>query len=182
MLVITIGCSGSGKSHLKNQLENKLDFVNVEMDEIRRNLCGNVTDQSKNNQVFMISKSMVNKNVNSKNVFYNATNLDWKRSVQFVLDLDKDEKVPVVFIFMEDSVNLELCQKRVHADISANMDRSNTSDDIIEKQHNRYMKCKHDAHIKGIGIDDLPDNWKTFIYKNNFEELIYFLEGINGNN
>jgi predicted kinase len=184
MLIITIGISGSGKNHLISELRDKLQFTVVEPDDIRRKKLGNVSNQENGNVIFAIAKSKINKALkNNENVIFNATNLEWKRNIKFVLDLDKSEKTPVLFVFMTDSVDLNKCKHRVKKDLENNIDRSKVPEEVMDKQHTRYMKCYQDARLHTeLNIDSCPENWYIFDYFK-INELIYKIKEIeNGNN
>jgi predicted kinase len=183
MLLITIGISGSGKNYLKNQLENKFPIKNIEPDDIRRKKLGDVSNQENGGMIFNIAKNMINSSLKKNEIsFFNATNLDWKRIVKFVLELDKPSETSVIFLFMNDSINLEKCKERVLEDLRNGIDRAKVPMEVIEKQHDRYRTCLHNAkNHPEISIKDCPENWKIFEYQNNFEELIYFIEELNGN-
>jgi predicted kinase len=178
-LLISIGISGSGKSYLKDKLEVEFSSLkNVEPDDIRRHKFGSVNDQSNGGLVFKIAGDMINRSLEKDDsiTYFNATNTNWKRIVKFVLDLNKEPEIPVIFIIMQDSINLDICQKRVSKDIEDGADRSNVPMDIIEKQHDNFIKCIHDMkNHPEISIDQCPENWSFFEYKNNFEELIYHI-------
>lgn len=181
MLLVTVGISGSGKNHLKDNLSSKFDLINIEPDQLRQEILGDINNQEQGFRIFNIAKSRLNKVVNNKLAFFNATSLDWKRNIDFVLGLHKNPEIPVIFIFMEDSLNLELCKLRIKCDLEENKLRSNVPEDISDSQHKRYQKCRHnalfDTNLK------LPDNWHIFLYKENFETLCDFIKDKdNGNN
>jgi len=190
MIIITIGISGSGKNHLLNSLKEKeslwtdFDLKVVEPDDIRRKKLGDVNNQENGGMIFLIAKSMINRALkHNKDVFFNATNLEWKRIIKFVLDLEKPDKIPVLFIFMTDSVDLNKCKWRVRKDIENGVDRSKVPEDVMDKQHERYMKCYRDSTYSEIGINKCPENWKIYEYFNDLDKLIYFIEEMkNGNN
>jgi predicted kinase len=182
MLIVTIGISGSGKNHLLSMLNQKFNIINVEPDNIRRTKLGDVNNQENGAMIFAIAKNMINKHINDI-VYFNGTNLDWKRTINFILDLDKSPDIPVLLIFLEDSQNLELCKQRVLEDLTNNIDRSRVPEEVIERQHERYKTCIHNANNHpNLSIDKCPKNWKIFKYQNNLNELIYIMENLkNGN-
>jgi predicted kinase len=180
LLIITIGISGSGKNYLLVSLKDNLNIVNIEPDDIRRKKLGNVNNQENGGMIFSIAKNMINKALKeNKDVFFNGTNLDWKRTINFILDLNKSPEISVLFVYLKDSLNLDICKKRVLEDINNNIDRSNVPEDIIEKQYERYKTCIHNIYNHpNLSIDKCPKNWKVFGYQNNLDELIYTIENL----
>ena len=74
-LIIPIGISGSGKSRLYNL--NYQDYVKICPDDIRKELTGSISDQSKNKEVFELAQQRIDDCIaNDKNVFYDATNIN----------------------------------------------------------------------------------------------------------
>lgn len=122
--VFSVGCSGCGKStyYYKNL---KDDFEIVEPDLIRKEL-GDVSDQSKNGEVYMIAHKRLDKYLSEgKNVYFSATNLNLK-SIKDLVDIAKEYTDDITCIQFNDSYVWELCQDRVKKDLSNGVDRSNT--------------------------------------------------------
>jgi len=168
LLLITIGISGSGKNHLKNQLESyfKDDFLNIEPDNIRREKLGDVSDQSHGKWIFdLAGEQIFDACGNYKIIYFNATNTSWSRIQSFLkknlLECD------VIYVIMMDSMNLTLCQKRVMADIENGADRAKVPAEIVERQYVNFMNCKRDAE----NSDD-----EIFLYDNNFGKLVTYIE------
>jgi predicted kinase len=165
MLLVTIGMSGSGKNHLLSQIENKFpSFRSIEPDDIRRQVLGSVNDQSDGKKVFAIAGHEVRHALPRYDVvFYNATNLNWSQTTKMVSGWTTD---PVIYIFMMDSENYDLCRGRVVKDIKGGTDRSNVPEDVMKKQHERFKQC-----LRNATEDELFGNWSIFLYKGNVEEL-----------
>ena len=50
ILYVMVGLPGSGKSHIAEELARENNAVVYSMDDIRGELCGNVEDQSRNDE------------------------------------------------------------------------------------------------------------------------------------
>lgn len=73
--IIPVGISGSGKSTWINA-NRKSNTVVISPDEIRRELTGNISDQSKNNDVFVLAfKKAIDALNNGNDVIFDATNV-----------------------------------------------------------------------------------------------------------
>lgn len=148
-VVITIGCSGSGKSYTYDK--HFSDYVLVCPDDIRKQLTGNISDQSKNHQVWTIAYSKLSSAVrDNKNVYFSATNCKFntiKELVKAVRDISSSTKV--ILLTLKDSYNKNLCLERVKKDIDNNVDRSNTlvldekeGITIVEKQQKNFINLQ----------------------------------------
>lgn len=167
MLLITIGISGSGKSHLKNQLENYFDdFYNVEPDNLRRELFGDVNEQSDGYKVFDLAGSKIRQYTTKEGVtFFNATNTNWSKLEKFIKDYTSTDNV--LYIIMMDSLDLELCKSRIKKDLDNNVDRSRVPEDVVERQYNNFLSCKENAEKS----DEL-----VYLYDGSFGRLVSFIE------
>src|SRR5690606_16036696 len=74
-LILPVGISGSGKSTwIKSQTDP--NTIVISPDDIRRELTGNISDQTKNAEVFQIAHKRVADALNAgKNVIFDATNI-----------------------------------------------------------------------------------------------------------
>lgn len=143
-LIIPIGISGSGKTTWINSLKEKEDFVVVSPDEIRKELTGSISNQSKNKEVFELVELRVNKALlENKKVILDATNLNTKLRREFI------EKVKSIFPEKQVSykifeANPELSKQRISQDISSGKDRANVPSDIIDRQYQMYLQTLED--------------------------------------
>jgi predicted kinase len=138
--IIPVGISGSGKSRWIKSLEGQ-GFIVVSPDDIRRELTGSISDQSRNNDVFPLAFKRTIDALNSgKNVIFDATNVSSyhrksmldtiKRSVS--TDFDAFAK-----IFDADP---EISKQRIRKDIENGVDRSNVPDFAVDKQYQNFTK------------------------------------------
>ena len=153
-LILPVGISGSGKSTwIKSQTDS--NTVVVSPDDIRRELTGNISDQTKNGEVFQIAHKRVADALNAgKNVIFDATNIksrDRKSLMNYMkVHVDKPfEGFAKVF-----SVDPEVAKQRVRKDIEAGVDRSNVPDWAIDKQHRSFVDDMNTIELDGFKIMD----------------------------
>lgn len=139
-VVAPVGISGSGKSTL---YEKKYpDCVRICPDELRKALTGDISNQSRNREVFAAAYHMVDTMLRSRaqfDIYFDATNLD-ERAVNTLVEICQGHGVQITFVNMLDSENLKLCEGRVFEDLEMGKDRSNTlvQDDILARQQGKY--------------------------------------------
>lgn len=76
-LYIMVGLPGSGKSHISQELAKENNAVIYSMDDIRGELCGDVGDQSRNQEVFHIWVKRIRTALkHGQNVIADATNVN----------------------------------------------------------------------------------------------------------
>lgn len=148
-LLISIGSSGCGKTTYGDKLKNEnLELKIVCPDDIRKELTGDISDQSQNDKVWNICYAkIVNGLKNNKDVYLSATNLS-RGSLKHLFKIAEKNNAAVECIAFEDSRNWELCYSRVKKDIESGIDRSNslvniTVDDtevpLIKQMSERYI-------------------------------------------
>jgi len=131
---MTIGISGSGKSTYLKKYNEKLI---VSPDEIRKELTGDVSCQSKNQKVWEITKERVIEMIDKYDYcVLDATNTTSKGRKRFMKDLKVDQKISIVFPLPA----LDIAYDRVKKDIDKGVDRSNVPKHIIERQIEQYKK------------------------------------------
>lgn len=80
ILTVLCGLPGSGKSYYADNLSRATDAIVVSSDELRRELLGNVNDQSQNNRVFQEAFTRIDNNLREgNNVVFDATNVNEKK-------------------------------------------------------------------------------------------------------
>lgn len=145
-LIITIGCSGAGKSYVYEK--GYRDFALVCPDDIRKEITGDVSDQSKNREVWDIAyHRLADLVADGKDVYFSATNCKMK-TIREIVNTAKEanENIEITLLTLRDSFDVNLCIKRVQSDIANKVDRSNTLNidektglNIIEKQHHNFL-------------------------------------------
>lgn len=162
MVYVTIGISGSGKTTYGKYYEGPNCKV-VCMDDIRKELTGNISDQSKNAEVFTEAMDQISDAIFcGKDVYHSATNLKLygiKDLIRRITNYEHSEdKVPkITFLVFDDSLTPSLCRRRVQKDLANNVDRSNTLtkvddvNDIIAKQAADFMKLYSNPEFWALG-------------------------------
>lgn len=133
-IYVTVGISGSGKStYLRNNFDSN---IIVSTDYIRKELTKDISNQSKNSEVWEEAKRRL-LNILSKNneAVLDATNVDKFNRINFMSSFNGIKKVAIVF-----PVNLEVAIERVRSDIENKVDRSNVPEKVIKKQESRFNK------------------------------------------
>lgn len=150
LLYILVGCSGAGKStwcatHLSRPTRK------VSRDAVRKQLTGDVSNQSENAAVEAIVRNQVYTFLQAgEDVAIDCTNLNGPRDVKYWMEIaqradDMDESGavtrPIIVVFY-DSLKPELCAARVAHDLERGVDRSRTTDvdGLIEKMSMRFRK------------------------------------------
>ena len=149
------GISGSGKSTFGNTLKSEIkDLFIVCPDDIRKELTGNISDQSKNEEVWQETYRLIREHLrNGENVYLSATNLN-RSGIKFLLKIAKRAKAPVEVVAFEASRDWNLCYSRVKADIDNNVDRSNTLCDIeVDEEKVPLIKHMSEKYIELMDSD-----------------------------
>lgn len=151
MLYVTLGITGSGKSHwIRNFCESVGDILVISPDKIREELTGNVSDQTRNGEVFKIAyKRLQIYFEDGMDVIFDATSLRKKDRLQ-LLEKAHQGGVPVTLVVLNDSKNIELCRKRVETDIANGKIRADTrAPHISENQHKLFMESLISIETEG---------------------------------
>lgn len=151
-LVLPIGISGSGKSYIYNR--DYKDCVQVSPDLIREELTGDISNQSKNKEVFKLAFERVDEYLNSgQDVFFDATNVNKSQRKSFT-DKYIGTDVEVVYVILP--ADIDLSWKRIRSDIREKKNRADVPYFALVRQKENY-----DNTIK-LGFDD--ENVQEVIY------------------
>ena len=133
---VTVGISGSGKStYLKTHFKPE---VIVCPDQIRKELTHNISDQSKNGEVWPITKQrMLDVLKKHGEVVLDATNVNKSLRIRFMSAFNYNKKIALVF-----NTPIDICKARVSDDIANKVDRSNVPMNIIDKQYTQFNNGK----------------------------------------
>ena len=153
-LYLSVGISGSGKSHFAESFCQKHDCVEVNADNIRKEF-GDISDQSKNAEVWKKVASDINEMLDSGvNVFASNTNLNFKRIMDDYVMRYPNHKV-VIFI-LKDSFDIELCWSRIRKDIDSGKSRSDVPRTVLENQFTQfkitYNKLKSMTPMENVEV------------------------------
>lgn len=134
---MTIGIPGSGKSTWASEQKHTTPVVCP--DYIRKQLTGNVSDQTKNAEVWKIAKERVSSYLEEgRNVILDATNVKMSDRNRFMRDLPYCYKIAVVF-----ETDPKDAFARIEKDIANGKDRSNVPMDVVARMYNYYIDGKH---------------------------------------
>lgn len=150
ILFIMIGISGSGKSTIAQKLLQSLNSndnctVLISSDNIREELCGDASDQSKNSQVFELAHKRIEESLSHNiNVIWDATNLA------------PEDRKDVIRIGR--THNAQLVAIQVVTPISIAINRNNNRDRrvpvrVIWKQQGRYYAATKQEFDRIITVD-----------------------------
>jgi predicted kinase len=146
-LLMLIGIPGSGKSSWLKTLEktirdggtylifNNFPFFVISPDELRKQLSGNISDQSVNVQVWQETK---NKTIgcleHGTNVIIDATNINTEYRRNFIINLPSCHKLAKIF-----PVTPDVAWKRVSGDLLFKRDRAAVPEEKIYKMYGDYL-------------------------------------------
>ena len=139
MVFLMSGVPGSGKSTFyKNNHTDKGIYINP--DSIRKDICGNVNDQSQNAKVWKIAYDSLRTACEEgvEEIWFDATTLSCS-SVRAVLEIAALHKQDVVLYMMQDSLNKNLCIERIKNDIDDFVDRANVPADVVDSMFVRFL-------------------------------------------
>ena len=162
---MTIGISGSGKStFLKSFRPDEI----VCPDQIRIELCGDISDQSKNGEVLGVTRKRVNEKLNSMDVaVLDATNTTTRNRKGFLKNIDKGvATIAVVFPL----VDPQEAFSRIQKDIQEGVVRSNVPLGVIERQAEGYKNS----------FDNIPNEFDIVFYLKEDNELKNIVINPNG--
>lgn len=148
MLIIPIGISGSGKSHYGKYIESVFPFEIICPDNIRKELTGSISDQSKNKEVFETSHIRILKALEeNKNVYFSATNVGYDNLCNFLnLIESKQPLIRILLFFMVDSLLPGLCFERIQKQLDDGEERSEIRDIyILQRQFNGFENVRNNV-------------------------------------
>lgn len=141
--IIPVGISGSGKSRWIKSLEGQ-GYVVISPDDIRRELTGNISDQSKNGEVFPLAfQRTIDALNNGKNVIFDATNVVSFHRKQMLDNLKQNVNKDFDAYAKIFDADPEISKERIQRDIEAGVDRSNVPPEAIDRQ---YINFKNDLN------------------------------------
>lgn len=130
-LFIMIGLSAAGKSTIAKELAKDYEAVIVSSDSIRKEICGNVSDQSKNEEVFKLFHKRIRKYLHEKrNVIADATNITMKSRRAIINNVKK----------MDIEIIAYIVPKKIEDCIKDNVEREYiVQEEVIYKQMKRFQ-------------------------------------------
>lgn len=162
-LIVMVGLSGSGKSSIAKEFQSTVDLktVIISSDSIREEICGNIADQSRNNEVFDIFHKRIRENLEVGNsVIADATNLTIK-SRRKILELTKGLEVKKICY---------LTTKPIENCLVDNKNREHpVPDEVIHKQMRKFQVPFYEEGFDKIWCSD------DYFYCNSVEEIFALL-------
>lgn len=158
-LYLTVGVSGSGKSLFTSKVKELLNAVEVNADNIRKEF-GNISDQSRNKEVFEKVDILIDENLKKFNVILSNTNLQYSIIKKYA---EKYSDSQIVVFLMKDSACPDLCFERINKDIENNVERSNVPKEIVYKQWEKWA-----TFYKTILSEECIPNVSYFMVNNEF--------------
>jgi len=153
-LIIPVGISGSGKSMWIKSMQNSNTII-VSPDKIRKELTGNISDQTKNNEVFALAMKKTADVLNiGKDVIFDATNIKSKNRKSLMDYMKVHVDMPFEGFAKIFSVSPEIAKERIKKDIENGIDRSNVPDWVIDKQYQIFTNDVNLLEPDGFKIID----------------------------
>ena len=146
-LYMLIGLPASGKSTIAKEISKSEDAEIVSSDEIRKELLGDINDQSQNELVFKEVGKRIKDRLKVGNVIYDATNIDYKKRRAFLQQLNKMEVKKIAVLI---ATPYEECLER-----NAKRKRSVPEYVIKRMYHNFYIPQKYE------GFDDIEIRYNS---------------------
>jgi predicted kinase len=134
--IMLIGIPGSGKSTWISNFNKNNKYIVVSPDLIRKEITGNISDQSQNSKVwFETKKRVIDYLKNGKNVILDATMTSSVNRRDFIKDLPQSKLKAKVFY-----VDPNISKERIKNDIDYGKDRANVPPEVIDKMYDDLMK------------------------------------------
>ena len=133
-IIVPIGISGSGKTRLYNMRYK--DYILLSPDLIRKELTGDISNQTRNKDVFKEVDRRVDEYVeNGKSFFYDATNVNTDFRKVFS-DKFRGTDVKIVYVVLPADVTVSM--KRIKTDIKNKAERANVPLHALTRQFGMY--------------------------------------------
>jgi predicted kinase len=137
-VVIACGASGSGKTHIGEELKRRVPELRIECpDDYRRALSGDVSDQSTSARAFEQAYRSARRALQEGlPVYWSATSLGRKQIRSVLIEAKPDD---AAVLLLMDSLDVEMCKRRIREDVASGVDRAVVPDDVVERQHARFL-------------------------------------------
>jgi predicted kinase len=144
-----IGIPGSGKStYLKSIPKDNVSIVCP--DDIRRELTGNISDQSKNGEVWDKAKQNILNNISQGlHTILDATNVNTKAR-RNMLSLIRSKFPDINTYARLFDADPEISKQRIKKDITNKVDRSNVPDEVIDRMYQQYLETVNNINSEGF--------------------------------
>lgn len=170
-LIVMCGLSASGKSTIAKELAVKHDAAIVSSDAIRKEICGTVTDQSKNEEVFKIFHNRIREYLSKgQSVIADATNITMKSRRAIIENVRKLDVEKICYIIPK---KLEQCR-------ADNVNREHSvPEEVIAAQRSKFQ-----IPFKEEGWDDIIIYDMDYTYADKFtpEAMLFSMIGFDQKN
>lgn len=144
-LFMLVGLPASGKTTCGKRLAEAEDALIVSSDEIRKELLGDVNDQTQNAKIFEEVENRIINGLKESNVVYDATNINYKRRMAFLQRIKNVEKIGILI-----AVPYEECLER------NNQRERKVPEDVIKRMYyNIYIPQYYE------GFDEIRIHFNT---------------------
>lgn len=140
LCTILIGISGSGKSTYAQELAaQNTDTIVVSTDAIRKEVTGNINDQTQNAVIHNIADTNAAAYLSQgKDVIIDATNVNWHQLRERIARIRKYATTSIEIQIHILDVPVHVAAERIAADIAAGVDRANVPLDVLERQSDQF--------------------------------------------
>lgn len=143
-LIFTIGIPGSGKS---TWIRSQPGYMVVSPDGIREEL-GDISDQTKNPQVYATAKARVAEALKKgRNVILDSTNVEARRRQEFVRGLPNHKLKAKLF-----HVDPEEAKRRIREDLEKKVPRSNVPDYVVDRMYRYFQSTLDEKQLESEGF------------------------------
>ena len=134
-IIMPIGISGSGKTRLYKMRYSDLTLVSPDL--IRKEMTGDISDQSKNREVFQEVDRRVKELVrNDESFFYDATNLNPDLRKRFVNKFRGKDNIKIVYVVLP--ADMMVSRQRIMDDLGNKVERAKVPSEVLARQYGMY--------------------------------------------
>lgn len=129
MIIVMVGISGSGKSTMAEILAKRYNLPIISTDEIRAEICGDVSCQDKNGEVFKIAYARLEECAKDKGAIFDATNLSVRARKEVLKHCKENKGFKVCYcstLSLKEATARNLARERV------------VPVEVIERQYKNY--------------------------------------------
>lgn len=140
MVIVLIGISGSGKTTWTKKCVEELPWIKVICpDDIRKELTGDISNQSANGKVWATAYARLDECVkNNTDVVFDSTACNTKTLEELIKHCSGTEIYFKIF-----NCDVETAHERIKKDLENKVDRSQVPLEVLERQYEGFKKADH---------------------------------------